>query len=122
MIRILLVDDDTRVRRGWEMRLALEPDMLVVGTAGDLASAVATAAVAQPNVILLDINLPDIPGLSGMDQLRRAAPQCAIIIVTVYDSAVNRRQALEAGAAAFVSKQGDFDQLLALVRAVPAAR
>ena len=119
MIRVLLVDDDDRVRRGWQMRLALEPDMAVVGAAGDMTAAVAAAA-ARPHVILLDIELPGPDGLSGIAALRRAAPQAAIIIVTVYDSATNHRQALLAGAAAFISKQADFDQLLALMRRVGA--
>lgn len=121
MIRVQLVDDDERVRRGWQMRLALEPEIEVVGMAGELAAAVVIAAVTQPHVILLDIKLPDISGISGMDQLRRAAPHCAIIIVTVYDSAANREQALRAGADAFLSKQVDFDQLLALIRDLGAA-
>ena len=120
MIRILLVDDDMRVRRGWEMRLALEPDILVIGMAGTMERAVAAAATAQPDVVLLDIKLPDTTGLSAMDQLRRVAPHCAIIIVTVYDSATNRQQALIAGADAFVSKQDDFDQLLTLIRSFAA--
>ena len=116
MIRVLLVDDDARVRRGWQMRLALEPDMMVVGTVEDLATAVSTAATTQPNVILLDIKLPDSSGLDGISHLRQAAPHCAIIIITVYDSVANQRQALSAGANAFISKQANFDQLLALIR------
>lgn len=116
MIRVLLVDDDDRVRRGWQMGLALEPDVEVVGTTGELETAVTIAATTQPHVILLDIKLPGITGLSGMAQLRQAAPHCAIIIVTVYDSEANRQQALSAGADAFLSKQANFDDLLALIR------
>ena len=116
MIRVLLVDDDDRVLRGWQMRLALEADVAVVGAAGDLARAIAVATTAQPQVILLDIKLPGMPGISGMQQLRQAAPRCAIIIVTVYDSTANRQQALVAGADAFISKQANFDQLLVLIR------
>lgn len=121
MIRVLLVDDDERVRRGWQMRLALEPEIGVVGMAGELATAAVIAAATQPHVILLDIKLPDISGISGMDQLRRAAADCAIIVITVYDSETNRQQALHAGADAFISKQADFDQLLALIRALGTA-
>lgn len=116
MVRVLLVDDDERVRRGWQMRLALEPDIVVVGAAGELETAVLTATTTQPHVILLDIKLPGSNGLDGLHQLRQAAPGCAIIIITVYDSAANRRQALAAGANAFISKQANFDQLLALIR------
>lgn len=116
MIRVLLVDDDERVRRGWQMRLALEPDIVVVGAAGELETAVTTATTTQPHAILLDIKLRGSNGLEGLSQLRQAAPGCAIIIITVYDSAANRQQALAAGANAFISKQANFDQLLALIR------
>ncbi len=118
MIRVLLVDDDERVRRGWQMRLALEPDIVVVGTAGDMETAVTTAAATHPHVILLDIKLPDTDGLSGIAALQQATAQAAILIVTVYDSATNRQQALLAGADAFISKQTNFDQLLALIRSL----
>ncbi len=116
MIRVLLVDDDARVRRGWQMRLALEPDMVVVGAAGDLETAVRAAAATAPQVILLDIELPGSDGLSGIALLRQAAPQAAVVIVTVYDSAANEQRAHAAGAAAFVSKQTNFDHLLAQIR------
>lgn len=116
MIRVLLVDDDARVRRGWQMRLALEPDMVVVGAAGDLETAVRAAAATAPQVILLDIELPGSDGLSGIALLRQAAPQAAVVIVTVYDSAANEQRAYAAGAAAFVSKQTNFDHLLAQIR------
>ncbi|MBK7916701.1 MAG: response regulator transcription factor [Chloroflexi bacterium] len=118
MIRVLLVDDDDRVRRGWQMGLALEPDVEVVGTTGELETAVTIAVTTQPHVILLDIKLPGITGLNGMAQLRQAAPHCAIIIVTVYDSETNRQQALSSGADAFLSKQANFDNLLALIRSL----
>ena len=116
MIRVLLVDDDARVRRGWQMRLALEPDIVVVGMAGEMETAVSTAAATHPHVILLDIQLPGPDGLGGIQALRQAAPGCAVIIVTVYDSAANQQRALAAGASAFVSKQTNFDHLLTLIR------
>lgn len=121
LIRVLLVDDDDRVRRGWQMRLALEPDIEVIGMAGELATAVGIAIAQQPHVILLDIKLPDISGIRGMAQLHQTAPNCSIIVVTVYDSAANREEALAAGADAFISKQANFDQLLVLIRQLGAA-
>ena len=116
MIRVLLVDDDDRVGRGWQMRLALESDIEVVGTAMNIGTAVSMAIVTHPHAILLDIKLPSPDDFSGIADLHNATPQAAIIIVTVYDSAINQHQALLAGADAFISKQGDFDHLLALIR------
>jgi DNA-binding NarL/FixJ family response regulator len=116
MIRVLLVDDDARIRRGWEMRLGLEPDIEVVGTAEDMTTAVLQAIATPPHIILLDIKLSGMDGLTGIAHLRRAAPDSAIIIVTVYDSTANQQKALAAGASAFVSKQTNFDKLLAFIR------
>lgn len=117
-IRVLLVDDDDRVRRGWQMRLALEPDITVVGTVGDMETAVATTAATLPDIILLDIKLPGTDGLNGIKDLRRVAPNCAIIVITVYDSLANEKKALVAGARAFVSKQVNIDQLVTLIRQI----
>lgn len=116
MIRVLLVDDDARVRRGWQMGLALEPDIEVVGAVGNMETAVLQAIATPPHVILLDIKLSGMDGLTGIAHLHRVAPGSAIIIVTVYDSAANQQKALAAGASAFVSKQTSFDQLLTLIR------
>lgn len=121
MVRVLLVDDDDRVGRGWHMRLALEPDIEVVGTARDMKTAISTATATHPHVILLDIKPPSLDGLSGIPTLHEAAPRAAVIIVTIYDSTINRQRALVAGADAFISKQGNFDHLLALIRSLGTA-
>lgn len=116
MIRVLVVNDDDRVGRGWQMRLALEPDIAVVGIVGEMKAAVSAATATHPRIILLDTKRPDPDDLSSIAVLHQATPEAAIIIVTAYDSAINRQEALLAGADAFISKQGNFDHLLALIR------
>lgn len=118
MIRLLLIDDRAVVLAGWRMRLALENDMEVVGEAADLASALRLVKQSRPNVILLDIRLGTDDGLEWIPRLRQADPAAHVVVVTVYDSVENRRKALAQGAAAFVSKELPFDDLLRTVRAV----
>ncbi|HSM57449.1 MAG TPA: response regulator transcription factor [Candidatus Sulfomarinibacteraceae bacterium] len=116
MIRILLVDDQATVRQGWRMRLALEPDMDVVGEASDGLQALQLAQELLPDVLLVDL---EMPGMDGVDAVRRLAekglPSVAVII-SIYDSRENRRRARQAGAVAFVGKQQPTDVLLAAIR------
>ena len=116
MINILLVDDESKVRQGWRMRLALEADMTVVGEAANVETAVPLAGVTRPDVILLDIKMPRQDGLSAIRQFHRAAPGCKVIIVTIYDSPRQRAGAKAEGAVAFIAKQESPEHLLAAIR------
>ena len=115
MIRVLLVDDDERVRHGWQMGLKLEPEVVVVGAAGEIRTALRLAAETFPDIILLDSNLSNSDDLVGISRLRHSSPHSAIIIVTLYDSLASQAKALTAGASAVLTKQADFDQLLMLI-------
>ncbi len=117
MIKILLVDDEAKIRQGWRMRLALEADMKVVGEAANVETAVAVAAITQPDVVLLDIRMPGQDGLTAIHQLHQVTPACKVIIVTVYDSPHQRAWAKAEGAVAFIAKQEPPEKLLAAIRA-----
>ena len=93
MTRILLVDDEQQVRQGWRMRLKLEPDMVVVGEADGADLALKLTTETQPDVILLDIRLPDKDALTIIRQLYNLAPACKVIIVTLYDNPHSRTRA-----------------------------
>jgi DNA-binding NarL/FixJ family response regulator len=121
MIKILLVDDETEIRQGWQMRLALETDITVVGEAANAETALLQAEATQPDVVLLDIKMPGQDGLSLIGPLHQVAPACQIIIVTIYDSPDRRRLAHEAGAAAFIAKQEPPEHLLTTIREVSPA-
>lgn len=120
MITILLVDDQATIRRGLRMRLALEPDVLVVGEAEDGKTALVLASMLQPAVVLMDITMPGMDGLVATRALRRLAPRCAVVILSLHDTTTNRAAAEAAGAVAFIAKQGDVQPLLAAIRAAPA--
>jgi DNA-binding NarL/FixJ family response regulator len=117
--RILLVDDQLQVRQGLRMTLALEDDFAVVGETSNGHSALALAQVLRPNVIIMDITMPEMDGLSAMVELAQSCPQCAVVILSLRDDAATQAQAYAAGAAAFVSKHESPE---ALVQAIRGAR
>jgi DNA-binding NarL/FixJ family response regulator len=115
MIRILLADDQTNVRKGLRMRLDLEPGLSVVGEAADGATAVALARSLSPDVILMDVEMPGMDGIAAAEQVCKEAPGCCVIVLTIHDDAKTRERATKAGAAAFVSKhQIDSDLMTAI--------
>ncbi len=120
-IRLLLVDDRPAVRRGLRIWLALEPNMEVVGEAGDGAEAISLARALHPDVVLMDVEMPGMDGISATAALRQVVPHSAVVILTLYDDAATRTRAQEAGAAAFVAKHRMEETLLAEIRRVAMA-
>ncbi len=116
MIRILLVDDQAVVRQGWGMRFALEADIHVVGEASNGREAITLAGSLLPNVVLMDVEMPVMDGISALKELRRLP--LATIVMSIHDNAEVREQAKEAGAVAFFGKQEPFESLLAVIREV----
>jgi DNA-binding NarL/FixJ family response regulator len=115
MIRILLADDQTNVRKGLRMRLDLEPGLSVVGEAADGETAVALARSLSPDVILMDVEMPGLDGIDAAELVRREMPRCCVIVLTIHDDAKTRERAVKAGATAFVSKhQIDSDLMTAI--------
>ncbi|MCS6940093.1 MAG: response regulator transcription factor [Roseiflexaceae bacterium] len=116
MIKILLVDNDPHIRRGLRMHFALEPDFAVVGEASDGWDALRLACELQPDVVVLDIRLTDLDGLSVAARLRQSQPRCAVIILTLYDEPANRARAARLGVTAFLLKGGSADELKQAIR------
>ena len=120
-VRLLLVDDQPAVRRGLRIWLSLEPDLEVVGEASDGSEAISLTQALRPDVVLMDVEMPGMDGISGTAALRSLAPQSAVVILTLHDDAATRTRAREAGAAAFVAKHRMEETLLAEIRRVALA-
>jgi DNA-binding NarL/FixJ family response regulator len=117
VIRLLIVDDHPMVREGLRSMLAGER-MEIVGEAANGREAVQTLAETSPDVVLLDLELPDTDGLTLLRRIRDIAPGVPVLIVTMHEDPARVRQAVQAGAAGYVLKGVDRAELLASVRAV----
>jgi DNA-binding NarL/FixJ family response regulator len=103
-IRVLLVDDQPSIRRGLRMRLGLEPDLEVVGEASDGREAIDVAYSTAPDVILMDIEMPTMDGITATSRLSQERPSCAVVVLSLHDDLDTRARARAAGAVNFVAK------------------
>lgn len=117
-IRIVLADDHAVLRAGLTALLNAEPDMVVVGEAGNGQACIAVAKAEQPDVVLLDLNMPQMSGLEALAELRRIAPQSRVLVLTMHDDESYLRQVLTSGGAGYVLKQAADTELLTAIRTV----
>ena len=115
-IRLLLVDDEPTILRGLRMRLALEPDVEVVGEAGDGVTALEQVERLAPQVVLMDVEMPGLDGIATTSELRSRSNGAAVVMLSMHDDAATVERALAAGATAFVSKQSIDGALLEAIR------
>ena len=115
-IRVMLVDDHEVVRRGLRGFLELQPDMEVVGEAPDGAIAVARAAELTPDVVLMDLLMPNMDGLTAIGTIKQANPVIEIIAVTSFIEEEKVTAALEAGASGYLLKDADAEEVAAAIR------
>ena len=121
-IGIVLADDHPLIRGGLKRVLELEPDLAVVGEAGDVDGALTLTRVYQPKVVVLDLNMPGEPTLTAIPQFREAAPGSAIVVLTMEAEPGFARRALAAGARGYVLKERAESELVEAIRAVIAGR
>jgi DNA-binding NarL/FixJ family response regulator len=121
-INILLVDDQPSVREGLRMRLTLEPDLAVVGEAQDGGEAVAFARRQAPDVVVMDVEMPGMDGITATRHLRELAPRAGVVMLSIHADAETQAAARAVGAVAFVEKHGPVERLLAAVRTAAGTR
>lgn len=115
---ILLVDDHAVLRAGLHMLLDAQPGLRVVGEAGDAHEAMELVARLRPDLILLDLTLPQLDGMTALPLLRKLAPAAKALVLTMHDDEGYLRQAFRAGAAGYVLKKAADAELISAVRAV----
>jgi two-component system, NarL family, response regulator DesR len=120
MIKLLLADDQALVRGALAALLDLEPDLSVVAEVGRGDEVVAAAKSAEPDVALLDVEMPGLDGIAATTALRAAVPGCRVLVVTTFGRPGYLRRAMEAGASGFVVKDTPAAQLADAVRRVHA--
>jgi DNA-binding NarL/FixJ family response regulator len=119
-IRVLLVDDHPLVREGIAARIGSEPDIEVVGEAGDAATALECVTVLRPTIVLTDIGMKGASGIELTRRLLALNPSQWVLVLSMYDSADYAQQALAAGARGYVLKDSPSAEIVAALRSVAA--
>ena len=119
-IRVMLVDDHAVVRRGLRGFLELLDDMEIVGEAEDGVQAVALAAQERPDVVLMDLLMPNMDGLQAIAAIKQAQPETEIVAVTSFIEEEKVTAALEAGASGYLLKDAEAEEVAAAIRAAHA--
>ncbi len=118
MIRILLADDHALVRHGFRMILAAQPDMEIAGEAGNGREAVELAQKLKPDVVIMDVTMPELNGIEATRRLIELSPRTRVLALSMHKDAVYVREILRAGARGYLLKDSADADLLAAVRAV----
>ncbi|MDY7086567.1 MAG: response regulator transcription factor [Actinomycetota bacterium] len=119
-INVVIADDQRMVRAGLRMVIETEPDITVVGEAGDGVEAVALARRVRPDVVLMDIAMPRQDGLAATAALLRSLHPPRVIMLTTFDTDENLYRALRAGASGFLLKVSSPEHLITAIRVVAA--
>ncbi len=119
-IRVAIVDDQTLIREGLASLLALVPDLTVVGKASDGREALALVAEQSPDVVLMDVRMPGMNGVTATREIRARYPHTRVIVLTTFDNDEYVFESLRAGASGYLLKNADPDHLAAAIRAVHA--
>jgi DNA-binding NarL/FixJ family response regulator len=116
MVRLLIVEDQAIVSKGMQMRLDAEPDFLVLGETANSEKALELATSLCPDVVLIDVDMPQMDGIELANKLRLYCPQTSVIFLSMHDDLISCEKASRAGAAALIGKFLPTDALLASIR------
>ncbi len=120
IIRILLVDDHAVVRAGLRMLLGADPDLQIVGEAENGAHGVAMAQELRPDVVLMDISMPDMNGIEATRRIKQCCPDVAVLALTMHEDDQYFFEMLGAGASGYVPKRAAPNDLISAIHAVHA--
>ena len=121
-IRVLIADDHPIVREGLAALLSHEPGLLVVGEAANGREAVEAFGRLQPDVLLLDLRMPEMGGVEAIEAIRATFPDAHILVLTTFDGDEDIHRALRAGAKAYLLKDAPSDELLRAIRLAHAGK
>lgn len=119
-LRVLLADDHMIVREGLKSLINAQPDMHVVGEAETGAAACARARELAPDVVVMDVSMPEMSGAQATERLRRECPRVKVLALTVYEDKSYLQEMLKAGATGYVLKRAVTEELVHAVRTVAA--
>ena len=122
MIRVVIADDQRVVRDGLSMLVGLIDDIEVVGTAGDGAEAVQLAHDTKPDVVLMDLRMPEMEGADATRLIRSALPETQVLVLTTYADDESLFPALQAGARGYLTKDASAEEIEQAIRALAAGR
>jgi len=116
MIKLLLVDDHEVVRSGLKMLLEGEGDVEIIGEAGTARDTITLVSKLHPDVVLMDIGLPDLSGIEATAEIKRLWPQVSVVALTIHEGEEYFFKMLEAGASGYVPKRAAPEELLTAIR------
>jgi len=119
-IKLMLVDDHEVVRTGLRSFLETQPGFMVIAEAKNGLEALEKAEEALPDIVLMDITMPDMDGMETTQKLKSLHPECQILVLTVHTDKQYFMKMLEAGASGYITKQAAADELVAAIQAVAA--
>jgi DNA-binding NarL/FixJ family response regulator len=120
MIKVLLVDDQTLIRQGIRLLLEIEPDIQVVGQAANGREALQQVAASQPDVVLMDVRMPEMDGVAATRELSLHHPEVKVIILTTFEDDETVFEGLKAGARGYLLKDISSEEMAQAVRKVAA--
>jgi two-component system response regulator NreC len=121
-IRVLLADDHTILRAGLKMMLNAQPDIETIGEASDGKQAVSEAERLLPDVIIMDVTMPECNGIEATRQIKRLLPDVRVLILTMHENEEYLFQTLRAGAAGYMLKEAADTDLISAIRVVSGGR
>ena len=118
MINILLVDDQNLIRQGLKVLLELEPDLSIIGEAENGQVAIDSVAKLQPNVVLMDLRMPIMDGVTATREICQRFPDVNILVLTTFDDDISVAAAIKSGAKGYLLKDTPSEEIAAAIRAV----